>query len=268
MAGLSISNAWNETTGVVKRNAQLLFPIAFLLVALPSAMMQAAMPVAQAGAAPEFGLLGLVLIPVVVVLSILGSLAISYLALRPQATGGDALSRGAKRLLPVLGAGVLLIIAFILLSIPFVLLFYVAAGGAAATAETMGGGAFLVMLVWALAFVALWVRLMLITPVAAGEDGGPVAIIRRSWNLTAGHFWKLLGFVVLIAILFLVVTLAITAVGGILIFAIAGTPQPGSVASFLMLLLSAVLNTVVTVYFTSLIARIYAQLSEGCTIGT
>ncbi len=260
MANLSISSAWNETTGIVKRNAQLLFPIAFLLIALPTVMLQAAMP-AEGGEAPAFSLLALLLFPVLMILSMIGGIAISYLALRPQASGGEALSRGTKRFLPLLGAMVVLIVGMIILSLPFILLAFFAVGGEAATAETLGGAALLVVLLWIVALIAIWVRLMLVTPVAAGEEVGPIAIIKRSWALTAGHFWKLLGFVILVAILFIVVTLAITAIGGLLIYAVVGTPDPGSLASFFLLLLGAVVNTVITVYFTSLIARVYAQLA-------
>ena len=110
-------------------------------------------------------------------------------------------------------------------------------------------------------FLALWVRLMLMTPVAAAEDGGPVRIIQRSWALTGGHFWKLLGFVLLAAIAVLVLLFAVSATGGILIFLLAGPPRPDSFAMMLVLLLAALIQAAISALFATLTARIYAQLS-------
>ena len=40
MANLSITTAWNETVAFIAREARLVLPIAFLLLALPGAAMQ------------------------------------------------------------------------------------------------------------------------------------------------------------------------------------------------------------------------------------
>ena len=44
MANLSITTAWNETASFVQREARLLFPIAFLLIALPGGLFQMMLP--------------------------------------------------------------------------------------------------------------------------------------------------------------------------------------------------------------------------------
>ena len=119
------------------------------------------------------------------------------------------------------------------------------------------------MLVAAPIFRFFAVRLMLSTPVAAAEAGGPIAILRRSWRLTGSHFWQLLGLLLLVTVLVLVVALVVQLVGGSLIVLIAGTPQPGSLSAILLLLLSAIMNTVVTVYLATLISRVYAQLAPA-----
>ena len=81
MANLSITTAWNETAAFVQREARLLFPIAFLLIALPGAMLQALMPAAGARPAARSPAPGSLLIPVLILASMIGKLAISYLAL-------------------------------------------------------------------------------------------------------------------------------------------------------------------------------------------
>jgi len=108
---------------------------------------------------------------------------------------------------------------------------------------------------------------MLMTPVAAAEAGGPVAIIRRSWKLTSGHFARLLGFVLLLVVVVIVVSLVVSSLFGILVAAIAGRPEPGSVAALLLMLIGGVVNAAVGIVFTTMVARIYVQLA-GATSGS
>ncbi len=270
MASLSITTAWNETATFVKREAALLFPLAFMLIALPVAVIEAVAPAARPGEVPAAGL-WLVLVPVVAVAAIVGNLAISYLALRPGTSVAEALVRGLRRLLPMLGAAMLVLLACLALFFVVSILVALAVPGVVAAAASAAPGAppdpamvratliMAVILVPAILFIA--VRLMLMTPAAAAEDIGPLAIIRRSWRLTSGHFWKLLGFILLVGILFWIVSFAITAVGGSIAILVAGPLRPGSASAFLIILLMAAVNTLVAPLMASLIARIYAQLA-------
>ena len=72
--------------------------------------------------------------------------------------------------------------------------------------------------------VFLWTRLLLANPIGAMEPGGPVTILKRSWALTAGRFWQLLGFLILLMIVAIVASGAIAAVGGSLIALTSGRP--------------------------------------------
>jgi hypothetical protein len=98
-------------------------------------------------------------------------------------------------------------------------------------------------------------------PVAAAEPVGPTAIIRRSWRLTSGQFWKLLGFLLLMIVVLLVLLAVIASVLGILVTMVAGQAQPGSLGSFLVQLVAGILQAVWTTYLIVLVARIYVQLS-------
>lgn len=259
MANLSISAAWSETAAYVRREGQLLFPIAFLLLALPGTILQALMPQGPAGGEPEIGSWAWLIIPVMLI-SLFGYLTLCWLAVRRSGEAGSAFSVASSRLLPLLGAVLLLVIALVLIAIPIVFI----AGGisaAAGGAETAAGSVAFAAILLALLALVIATRLFLIYPVAAAERVGPIEILRRSWNLTRGHFWKLLGFLILIVILFAVVAMAVGAVAGLLIILLAGAPEPGSVASFLVLLVGAVVNTLFVVFFAVLISRIYAQLA-------
>ena len=260
MANLSITTAWNETASFVQREARLLFPIAFLLIALPGGLLQMFMPVAVPGQPPQVGA-WLLLIPVAIVASMIGSISISYLALRPGASVGEALEVGARRFIMLFAASLLIGLAAIILFVPLVLII----GGGAAMGGTpsvaMVGLIGLFAIVFLVVVLAFWVRLMLMTSVAAAENSGPIGIISRSWELTSGHFWKLLGFVLLAFVVFMVISMVVGAIGGIAIVLMAGQLEPGSFATFLVMLVGALVNMVMTVYFTTLLARIYLQLS-------
>jgi hypothetical protein len=263
MARLSITTAWNETSEFLKRHFGALFTIALAFVAVPNVALEALAPSAStAGQAPEPGL-WMVLIPVLIVLNVTASLAMSSLALGRQNVVGEAIAHGFRRVLPMLGAIAILIVGLCLVFIPLV-----AATGITPTDlnrpdPAVAGKLLLVMMLFVALGLFFAVRLLLMTPVGASEPLGPVAIIRRSWNLTAGYFWKLLGFVVLMLILFLVLLLAVTSIFGLLIGALAGPPLPGTTGGFILALVSSLVNAAIVVVTTTFIARIYVQLSGG-----
>ena len=261
MTNLSITTAWNETIAFVKREAGLILPIAFLLIALPGALMQMLMPLTPPGETPEPGL-WLLLLPVAIIAGMVGSIAITYLSLRPGASVEEALRVGLRRFIMLFAASLLVSLGFILAFVPLVLIFV---GGAALSGNlaASAGSLVLLLLIFLVVVIAVWVRLMLMTPVAAVESAGPIEIIRRSWQLTAGHFWKLLGFIILLLIAAVVVIMVVSMVFGLLLFAIAGRPDPGSTSMILLTIVTAVIQAVLAAIFATLIGRIYHQLSGG-----
>jgi len=260
MKPLSITTAWNETAAFVKREAGLLIPIALALVALPAAFAEAMMPQAAAGQQPEAGAWMLLIIPLAL-LSSIGTLAITILALGRERVVGSALGLAARRVLPLLGAVLLVILAAFIILLPLSVILALAVSGEEAVTA-------LLVLIFMPVFVFLWIRLMLMTPVAAAEPAGPVAILKRSWALTSGRFWRLFGFVLLLVVAFVVLAFAVSAVTGILMTLAAGRPEPGNLSFVVILLVGALLNGVFVLYFATLIARIYAQLAgEAQTSG-
>ncbi len=255
MAGLSITDAWNETAAFMRREGRLVLPVGFMLIALPGAIVQAATPTTQPNELPEPGA-WLALVPLAIVATLIGNLAISVLALRPGVSVGEAILQGARRFLPVLGAALLIGLASMLAMMPVVLL----AAGAAVALGNPALAAIPVLLVIPV-LVFLWVRLLLANPVGAIETGGPVAILRRSWALTAGRFWQLSGFLLLMLIVALVASGAIAAVGGTLITLAFGPPRPDSLSFYLVLILSTLVQAGLASVFGVMVARIYAQLA-------
>ena len=261
MANLSVSKAWSETAAFMSREAGLVLPVAFLLIAVPGAAMQLAMPAGEPTNPPEAGL-WLLLIPFVIIASIIGSIAITHLALRPGSSVAESLQVGLRRFLPLFLASLLIAIVagFVL-----VVLMMLLVGGSLAAAEAnplaVMGPMLIVLFIAMVLSMAIWIRLMLMTPIATVENLGPIAIIQRSWALTAGHFWKLLGLMILLIIVALVMMIAISAVFGIFLFLVAGAPEPGSLSYIIMAIVSALLQSVLSAVLITLIARIYVQLA-------
>lgn len=265
MATLSITTAWNETVELVRREAALLLPVSFLLLALPSALMEAAAP--QPGAT-DVSPIWLLLFLVAMLTGFVGNVAISYLALRSGVSVAEALRRGVSRLPSLLGAVVLVGIAFLFLFIIAAIVAVLIVPGAMSAAESGATavpaliGAVLIAILIVLPFgLYIGARLMAMTPIAAVDPGNPFELIGRSWRLTAGHVWKLIGFLILVGVLIGVLRLAIAAVAGILFALVAGPIEAGSTSQWLVIVVMALVNMVVAAYFTSLVARIYAQLA-------
>lgn len=263
MATLSITKAWNETTEFMRREARLVLPIAFLLISLPGAMLQYVLPTPEPGVPfdlqawmdnlPLFFLLALA----AGLISLIGTIAINYLAIRAGATVGEALQVGLRRFIFLFLASLLLALAAVVACAPLFLLVIGNAPG-----EGPGGLFLLLLLIYMLLFIAAWIRLMMMSPVTAAENVGPIGIITRSWALTRGYFWKLLGFVILFAIAAIVAIVAISMVVGIIVALATGAPPtPGSTAAFVMLLVTAILQAIVTAFFATMAGRIYVQLS-------
>ncbi len=271
MNRLSITTAWNEALAFVRREGHLIFPIAFLLGALPGAAVQLLGPgQPQPGEVPQPGA-WMLLMPVAILLGLIANVAISYLALRPGISIGDALRRGLRRFLAMLGAvlivGLIGGVVILIVSTLAVMLVPGASEGIASgrppSQETLAslGLVFLLLVPPVLFFIA---RLSLMGPVAAAEDVGPIAILGRSWRLTSGHWWRLLGFILLATIAFGVVALAVQFVLGSAVMLVAGRPEQGSLSFVALVLVEAALNAVFYMFVAATFARIYAQLTgEG-----
>jgi hypothetical protein len=268
MARLSINQAWNETAEFVKRDFGPLFAIALALIALPNFALQALAPV-DPGAADGAGMgLWLLLLVVALLSSLVGTLAITTLALGRENVVGSAIGHSFRRLPPVLAAvllvGVAAIAAIVILSL---LLHITPEALAAPNRETLGRVTLLLLLV-TIVMLPFWVKLMLMTPVASAEPAGALAIIKRSWVLTRGHFWKLLGFTLLLVLVLLVVLVVVGALAGILLTLLLGPPEAGNLSELLLLLVRGAINAAFSVVFTTMVARVYAQLAGPAPAGS
>jgi hypothetical protein len=261
MAKLSISRAWDETQKVLAHDGRLLASVALALVLLPEVVASVLVPPPNlSGEQPPSWMPAVSIL--VALAGLIGQIAIIRLALGPTTSVGQAISHGLRRFLPGLGAVLLFGLP---LAFAMGLLFALLAGPTAlealrnGTADPAAGRVILVLLVLALLVSA---RFQLIMPVTTGESGGPIRILRRSWELGSGHYLRLLGFLVAIIITALIVFLAAQFLGGILAHTMFGDAKPLSLSALVIALISGVVQTAFVVVVSTLLARIYAQVAS------
>lgn len=258
MAAMSIGKAWEEAVAFVSRESSLLFPVALLFVALPGLILQEMTPPGLARwnlsetTMPQVpGSFWLAMMLAVIIIWF-GSLTLFALALRPGISVGEALRLSFARL-PVLLGTALVVAGFlagavIAATLAVTVLSLIAKPLGATLALLLGGAV-------AGATIFASVRLLLLNPVVIDGSEGVMASLRYGWALTRGHFWRLLGFVLVLTLLSAIVGGAAQAVFGVigtLIGGQAGGRVIGGVAA-------AAVSTVVQVYMLVMLARLYRQ---------
>lgn len=262
MANISIGKAWEEAVAFITREATLLFPVALLFVALPGLIVQEmtppelqawfaqpkvdAIPVMPPGFALAM-LLGIVIIW-------FGSLALFALALRPGISVGEALRLSFARLPVLIGTALLVvaaIVAFVVLIALLGAVFSLASQQAAAVMGLLLGTAAVVIIFFAS------VRLVLLNPVVIDTRAGVIESLRRAWSLTRGHFWRLLGFLLIVMLLSTLVGTAAQVIVGLLGGLLAG-PEGARLAGGIA---GAAVSAVIQVYLLVMLARLYRQAS-------
>lgn len=259
MAALSISRAWDETKAIVARDGKLLVSVALALVALPAAVTGVLSPKGMGDPASPL-LVDLVLL-LASVIALAGQLALIRLALGPSITVGGAIGHGIRRMPVYLLSAIIIILALFLLAIPFAGALVAMGVPIEARDMPVTAPAVLVLLLYFAIVCFVGVRLLMSAPAASAEPIGPLAIIRRSWALTAGHWWRLFGFILLIFIGAVAVLLAASGAAGVLVGLALGPVEPMSASALIVALVQALVNAAVTILFAVMLARIYVQLS-------
>jgi hypothetical protein len=258
---LSISTAWDETRAILGRDGKLIISVALALIALPLTIAGLiAPPAALSGDEPPswFPLLSFL----VALIGMAGQMAIIRLALT-SSTVADAIAHGFRRLLPAFLALLLFGLALAILMVP-VLLLLAGPGALQAAAKgvaspQLGGAVLLVVLI----VLAIAVRFQLVMPVTSAEPGGPIRILRRSWQITKGHYWKLLAFIFLTLLLGFIVVLYLGQVmGGILARTLFGEVDPITVGALIAALIAAAAQAVFAAILSVMLARIYRQVTD------
>jgi hypothetical protein len=168
---------------------------------------------------------------------------------------GDAVNNGFRSALPLLGAFVLLLIAYFVIALVLCLLVGVLAGASGSGAVGM---VLFALFGAALAYVATKLS-MLVPVVALDGERNPINAISKSWSMTNGKVLPVLGtylvFIVALVVvigIFVAVLVMPTMAGG-------ATPGFGMIAAIFLFYILAIIG--ITIYASSLTAAVHQQLS-------
>lgn len=253
MSKVSISRAWEESTKVLGHDGRLLVPVALALFVLPGLVIDLAVPDAAPGKLPPAGL-WMPLVALALFVSLVGQLAVIRLAMGPHLTVAEAIRHGARRLPVYLGA-------VLIWMLPFVFAGAALSSQIAATPASPRPAATLGMLVVVIFMLFLAVRLILTSAVASAESANPLLVLRRSWFLTKGNWWRLFGFFVMFMIGAVSLFWAIEAVFGVLANMILSANDRYSLGWLLVRIVSQLVSAMISVVFFVMLARIYLQLA-------
>jgi len=257
---LDSNRAWKEASRSISRNREALLAVAGVFFLLPQLALALFYPQPEpAVGMSEQQIVALTqkyylsalpaLIPLVVcqavgTLSLLGLLSH---ATRP--TVGEALRIGLAGLLTYLGAQILVGVG--IGAVGGILLGALGVAGGVAVA-TVGLVALLAVA------VAIALRVSLCAPVVAVEgERSPIRALARSWRLTRGNAWRLLGFYAL----FLVASSVILVIIGLIVGIPLQMLAPGFVAAPVSAVVSSAANALMALYLVAIIGAVHDQLT-------
>lgn len=259
-----LSNVWDSTTEVLSGRGGMLAGIAALAIVVPSVVSNGiGLFLTRQGATPSVGTAAITALVALVALgfTIWGQLAITAAATDPAVMRHDAFSIGLRRLPAAIGVYLLLIALFVVLLLP--ILIAVATSGvdfaqpAPRIAEGVSAGAraFIALYSIALVVVGIWLgaRLFLLNPVIVNERAGPRAPL-RSFALTRGLVWRIIGFTLLAGIVGVVAILAAQLIAGLVFRLMLGAENLALVA-----FLTGIVTQIVTALYVVVIATFAAQ---------
>lgn len=223
------------------------------------------------GAAPDLGGMGAglavgMLVVYLITYYIIGAQMASMASMGSRLTSGDfgtAMTTGFSGGLTILGVIFLLIIASLIVALPFTLF----ADGPLADG---GGAANLIGFLFFALSVFLLCRLCLIPPVV-GVDGvrNPITAIMRSWQMTKGSALKIFVIIIIFFVVLLVLMFILSLImGGVMMGAIAGAGDfdPSDIGAMIgafgvFFLVMIVLVSLLAAFTTAIFAAVHSEIS-------
>ena len=255
MRRLSISRAWDETKSVIARDGRLLVAVALALVVLP----QTIMGVVGLPMEPEAAAISSLVYFAVLLIGLAAQVALNRLAIGPSVTVGGAIGRGFSRLLPLVAAFILFV--FLLVLVMMLITVPLTAAGLVTLPEAGHTPPPWLIMLMILTLAIGFAVLQLAIPVAAAEQGGPIHLFKRSWELARGSYLPLLGFIMFILVSIVILGLAVRSVFGSIVILSLGKPVAGSMSALVLSLIAGIVQAAFTVVSAVMLARIYVQLA-------
>jgi hypothetical protein len=253
MPKLSLSQAWEETMQVLARDGRLFLAVALALFVLPGLILDVSMPQADPGEVPAAGLWMLVAL-IALLVSLVGQLAVIRLAMEPHVAVGEAIAHGGRRLASYIAAIFIWLLPILVLGS----VLYDFLGANEAHPSVLAS---LALIALTLVGIFLAVRLMLSSAVASAEGIGPLRILRRCWELSAGNWWRLFLYLILFGIGAVCLLVAVESIFGLLIRTVLDDSGPLTVGGLLVAIATQLVSAILSVVFFVMLARIYVQRS-------
>lgn len=267
---VNMGNVWDRTTEFLSDNLSAVVPIALLTIFVPQSISDA---IKLAGTAVAPGLGQAVMLALLLPM-LWGQLAIAALALRPDAGRGAAQSTATRHFLQYLLAMLILFAVLVLLFLPIILA--LVASGVDLTALTSGspgskpdispamaGFIGLYGLAWLIFAVFVSVRFSTLLVAVVAAEGGVVSALRRAYALSRGIAWKLLGVVLLFALVVGVASIAVTSVFGALFRFLDPSAGPFAIGSIIVAILGGLVMTAYYVVQSSFMAKVYLAATSA-----
>ncbi|WP_066481089.1 glycerophosphoryl diester phosphodiesterase membrane domain-containing protein [Sphingomonas sp. CCH13-B11] len=261
---VNMDAVWDRSMEFVSDNLGAVLAIVIPFIFIPQAIgavMEKPATDAEAVAAIVFAVIGVI----AALAGVVGQTMLTALVLDPDAGATAARARGLRRFLPIIGVSLVLAAAMLLLFVPIVLILaaygfnMVAASTGAAQPElppVAAAWSALYVIVLMPVFFFLAARLILVMPALVDAPIG-LGAIRRSWSLTRGMTLKIIGVIILFAIVAIFLTLGVSAGLGALLKIVAGGDGVLTVADVLIALVAALVATGLAVVQTVFVARLY-----------
>ncbi len=242
---------------MVARNAGLLTTVALAMFVLPGVISDLVTPDAPPGQIPPLG--GWTVVAVIAILiALVGQLAVIRLAIGSRQTVGEAIGHAAGRAPAYVAATVIWLIPFLLIGAALF-------GVVGRDPQSPAPGAVIGILLLACVMLFFAIRMLMTSAVASAEASGPVAILRRSWQLTRGNWWRLFVFFILFIIVLVVAGAAVGTIAGLIAELVLGGTEPLTVGALFIALITQIVSAAVSVVLMVMLARIYVQLAGAGT---
>ena len=265
----TMSAVWDRSVAVLQGRGAMLAAIAVPAMLLPAIVRVAAQAYADPASPAASGIAGLIGI-VAIVVTLWGQLAIIAAASDPMVMKRDAMRMATARLPVAIGLALLVLIVVMLVFTPVIVALAgagldmqaMATGVAPALPPRLAGFIGLYTFVFLIAALFVGTRMVLLYPVILLERVG-IGAFARSFRLTRGLTWRILGVLLLYIVVLVVASGAARLVVGTVAALALG---PSATATFIAGIATAVVSVPLAVVAVVFTAQLYVANREAVTL--
>ena len=268
----TMSTVWDRTAEFLSDNFAALAPIVLLAIFVPLSLFGNLMPLRTTTGQTGAIVIGAVLVLLSLV-QIWGSIAITALAFDPAGGRGPAMDAANRRLVPMVGIYLLMLLMIFAATIPVGIalgaggLNPAAIGSGHMSMQGLDGGTVAFAFCYSLLLIGvfLWVYtrcFTLIIPIVVMERRG-LTVFARSFVLTRTIAWKVFGMLLLYVIVSQVCALAAQTVFGSVLRLLFGDEGPMSLANILTSIVVSGISTVFAVLAVAFTAKLYLAARDA-----